>query len=84
MMKLMTQCNEKGFELEVSTPICVTLFPMQHLMGCSLYSPRYHTRINSIPTCFVNMFSYISMQIKSADNRILQEQLQNKVKIASS
>lgn len=32
-MKLMTQCNEKGFELEVSTPICVTLFPMQHLMG---------------------------------------------------
>ncbi|KAG5547840.1 hypothetical protein RHGRI_013503 [Rhododendron griersonianum] len=38
VMKLMTQCNEKGFELEVSTPIC----------------------------------------IKSADNRILQEQLQNK------
>lgn len=64
--------------------MCVVLFSMQNLMGSSLYTPIYPTRIYSFPIFSVKMFSYLSMQIKSADNRILQEQLQNKVKITLS
>lgn len=64
--------------------MCVVLFSMQNLMGSSLHTPIYPTTIYSFPIFSVKMFSYLSMQIKSADNRILQEQLQNKVKITLS
>ncbi|KAK6121486.1 hypothetical protein DH2020_044765 [Rehmannia glutinosa] len=65
VMKLMTQCSEKGFELEVSTISCPSSFCLALYMS------------------FISVMDFIepfnlAMQIKSADNRILQEQLENK------
>ena len=96
LMRLMTQCNEKGFELEVS------IYATYRMFGECCFNPWtcYNSSVSifhSYETFWWNDWNimkqdisilsfdwnnlWLLLQIKSADNRILQEQLQNKVRI---
>lgn len=92
VMRLMTQCNEKGFELEVNTYIKIVLLLgnwtqffifktiqiLIHSILLYIYI-KYYIANNSHSFIQVTDAFWLSLQIKSADNRVLQEQLQTKV-----
>lgn len=64
--KLTAQCSEKAFELEV---IFEKLRRAVHKINFLQYQSLG----------FVNLCFFLMLQLRSADNRVLQEQLQEKV-----